>query len=129
MKVYVVTAGEYSDYEIWGIFSTLEKARDFVAAMRTKNPRFDPCSIQEWEVDTILDRTGVSGWEVCLDTNTGNTIYAGHDEGQDNSTIASEQTRCHPDQVTGFSVHSLEHARKLAVEARQKWLREKAGVV
>ena len=34
-KVYMVTSGEYSDYHVCGIFSTLEKAEQYAAAQDT----------------------------------------------------------------------------------------------
>lgn len=34
-KVYMVTSGEYSDYHVCGIFSTLEKAEQYIAAHDT----------------------------------------------------------------------------------------------
>src|ERR1700675_389693 len=30
MKIYIVTSGDYDDYEIVGVFSSLEKARNFL---------------------------------------------------------------------------------------------------
>lgn len=35
MKVYVVTIGDYSDYRIYGVYSTREKAKKKLADIRT----------------------------------------------------------------------------------------------
>lgn len=53
-KVYMVTSGEYSDYHVCGIFSTLEKAEQYAAAQDTNNYctcDFDRHYIEVVEVD------------------------------------------------------------------------------
>ncbi len=49
-KVYVVTAGEYSDYGIEKIFSTCEKAQEYIDIVSTLGKE-NFYSIQEWELD------------------------------------------------------------------------------
>lgn len=49
-KVYVVTAGEYSDYGIEKIFSTREKAQEYIDIVSAPG-RQDFNDIQEWELD------------------------------------------------------------------------------
>ena len=51
MKVYVVTAGEYSDYHICKIFLDKEKAEKYVAIENEINQYYDECWINEWETD------------------------------------------------------------------------------
>ena len=52
-KVYVVTAGEYSDYDIVKIFSTCEKAQEYIDIVSSLGDivqeKFN--DIQEWELD------------------------------------------------------------------------------
>lgn len=52
-KVYVVTAGEYSDYDIVKIFSTCEKAQEYIDIASSLGgiiqEKFN--DIQEWELD------------------------------------------------------------------------------
>ncbi len=46
--IYIVTAGEYSDYGIVAIFSTRELAQKF---MDTCNQNWDEHRIEEWQID------------------------------------------------------------------------------
>jgi len=59
-KVYVVTAGCYSDYHIVAVFSTKEKAEEYIAYHGTNN------TLEEYELDKELDRE-VSLWCVTFD--------------------------------------------------------------
>lgn len=49
-KVYVVTTGEYSDYSIEKIFSTREKAQEYINIVSVLGKE-DFNDIQEWELD------------------------------------------------------------------------------
>ena len=54
MKVYVVTSGEYSDYGIDAIFSTIEGAEEYKEmAIKFKwgNSYYNQFNIEEWELD------------------------------------------------------------------------------
>ena len=48
MKVYIVTSGEYSDYRINAVFSTKEKAEDYLAA---EPSNVETPEIEEYEMD------------------------------------------------------------------------------
>lgn len=62
MKVYVVTEGEYSDYEVDKIFSTKEKAEKYQAAHSTTN-----VYIEEYEIDDCVTECEVYyGLDVTL---------------------------------------------------------------
>lgn len=50
-KVYVVTSGDYSDYCIDAIFSTPEKAQEYMEVVTDNNYN----DIQEYEVDIPID--------------------------------------------------------------------------
>lgn len=50
MQVYVVTSGEYSDYGIDAIFSTAEKAQEYVS-MREFTDTYESYRINVWDVD------------------------------------------------------------------------------
>lgn len=50
MQVYVVTSGEYSDYGINAIFSTLEKAQEYVS-MKEFTDEYEYYGINVWDVD------------------------------------------------------------------------------
>ena len=62
-KIYIVTEGSYSEYHIEAVFSTREKAEEF---MDTKD---DEASIEEFELDAPVQRT-VTTWEIGLDLST-----------------------------------------------------------
>lgn len=49
-KVYVVTTGEYSDYQIDRIFTSLDKAEQYVAA---NSAYLDEYSIETYDVDNV----------------------------------------------------------------------------
>lgn len=68
-KVYIVTSGEYSDYHICKVFSTKEKADEYVDA------RGSEYSIEEWEVDKEFDR-GARIWEVSMSADGKEIIFA-----------------------------------------------------
>lgn len=59
MKVYIVTSGDYSDYHIDRVFSTRERAREFVDHMGA-------CyEIEEYDLDEETPR-GVFGYRVSI---------------------------------------------------------------
>ena len=59
-KVYVVTAGEYSDYRIEGVFSSREKAEEYIN--HSTNP--DLNGIDEWVPDEKKPAKGEKMFEV-----------------------------------------------------------------
>lgn len=131
MKVYITTAGEYSDYRIDRVFSTREKAQawidKFTPHLAAKYQQDHPDSIEEFEIDEAAELWPREAWsaKIILSTgeiNAGNsqiTIIAGlHDRGV--SRVWPSANYAH-----AYSFESAEHAEKLAVETRQKWLREK----
>jgi hypothetical protein len=71
-KVYIVTAGKYSDYHIAAVFSTREMAEKCVEVVNRENPystREDPyAKIEEWEVDEVPPglHQGYDVWNVYM---------------------------------------------------------------
>lgn len=62
-KIYIVTSGEYSDYQIEAVFSTKEKANDFVQQHGTDY------NIEEYDLDEeVVNETKV--WRIEFDTCT-----------------------------------------------------------
>lgn len=59
-KIYIVTEGSYSEYHIEAVFSTREKAEEF---MDTKD---DEAEIEEFPLDAPVERN-VTTWEIGLD--------------------------------------------------------------
>ena len=53
-KVYVVTRRSYSEYEIKAIFSTEERAKDYINAV-CQNSRHSEYDIEDWDVDEYIN--------------------------------------------------------------------------
>jgi hypothetical protein len=62
MKIYVVESGYYSDKDVVGVYSTLEKAKE-AAKIYAANE-----GIEEWELDALPEghRPGLFGYEVSM---------------------------------------------------------------
>ena len=52
-KIYIVTYGEYSDYHICCVFSSLDKAEKYCARQNAKSPYDDDYFVEEYNVDNI----------------------------------------------------------------------------
>ncbi len=76
MTVYVVTSGQYSDYEINGLFSSKEKAEEFIAEIATEDRKsfFDTdYHVEQWPLDVWKKDEG--RWVFVFDNKTGNVTY------------------------------------------------------
>lgn len=69
-KVYIVTSGEYSDYHIDAVFSTIEKAKEYVDAYGSDY------RIEEYPVDDAEVKKNESIWLVSVSWKTGEVISA-----------------------------------------------------
>ena len=49
--IYAVNSGSYSDYRIDALFSSKEKAKEFMAAMKKNDSRADYNDIEEYQLD------------------------------------------------------------------------------
>ena len=75
-KIYVVTAGSYSDYRICGVYSTQEKADE---ASEQYTSDYDKAHPEEYELDYLPDHPkGMIAWSVFMDRD-GNSIE-GYDD-------------------------------------------------
>jgi hypothetical protein len=126
--VYVVTAGCYSDYRIEGVFSTREGADRFAAEFGD-----DANPIEEFEVDGRAAESRQTIYWVRVDLDGS----AGGDRATHEVTTAryTKVDQCgwgtdrSPVCWWGQSAVSRDHALKLAIEARQAWLRNNAVAV
>lgn len=79
MKVYVVTEGEYSDYKVCAVFSTIEKANEYSEMFSMNTPN-------EYELDErngfIESHKGLKYFYVDMERN-GNTVAVGKNEEDD----------------------------------------------
>ena len=128
-KSYIVTQGEYSDYHIVAVFLTRADAERYTDGGAGTEEHGAP-NIEEWEVGPP-DPT--KWWQRvyyhCLkpDGNDYHVSMRWEEVERDYTKVSTV-----PDQVNGaykwyycaqaHSTVSAEHAKKLAVEARQAWI-------
>lgn len=123
MKVYLVSHGEYSDYQIDGVFSTSDKADAYIGPSKEHYAA-------EWEVDDpeVVSNPQVTMYHVAINMDTGDDIDENctvvNNYGQRSDSFISGGVSC----AVAYSPVSFDHAHKLAVEFRQAYLRKK-GVV
>lgn len=112
MKVYVVTSGEYSDYQIEAIFSTKALADAHIQKIKCGQ-------VAEWVVDVLVGAEMREWWLAEITKSTGKV--------KSRTLGMYLEKPKHPDwldQIARVSCKSRMHAEKLAVEARQAWLRK-----
>jgi hypothetical protein len=131
--VYVVTSGSYSDFGINAMFSTREKAEEYMGG---HPDQFN--DIQEYELDTEPPRLFGTCWMKALrldgsvyEFGSWNMILEVDEECRQGErgkgwTTCFDGMHCAHDQgwFCGKSFVSDEHALKLAIEQRQKAQRE-----
>lgn len=127
MRVYVVTVGEYSDYHTEGIFSTREFAERFCSELIAIG---DTPNIDEWVLNQRSNDRAMKVYVVTIDMQTGQVQELGSAvrvvDPRYTNTV-SFQRWCGKELHTVKQIDSavsLEHAIKVAVEARQAFLRE-----
>lgn len=74
-KIYIVTSGEYSDYMIEAVFSTKEKAYEYV------DQRGSDFRIEEFPIDSYVPDTSKKKWNIYLDYNTGELVRCNLSDG------------------------------------------------
>lgn len=62
-KIYLVSCGEYDDYTILGLFSTMEKGESYIAQYAAIDPSED-AKIEEFELDGESDTR--AGYNQCV---------------------------------------------------------------
>lgn len=138
MRVYVITSGCYSDYGIEGIFSTRKKAEDYItktkAAKEQGGDDFwiddDFNDIQEWVLDEQLKARFVVVHSIGIFLDTGDVAERPQQQTRfevpQNRSYVTESVPAYRGRgvARAQSYKSAAHALKLAVEARQNWMRE-----
>lgn len=75
MKVYIVSAGEYSDYCIHGIYDSLEKAKEVYSLLKRYNYSYNyPVNIEEWELNSPIENDYF--FHVRYQVDTGEVTYS-----------------------------------------------------
>ena len=156
MKVYLVSDGCYSDYSIRGVFSTAELAESYRAVLAGDDSDSD-AAVVEWEVDAEAGKVWRPCFRASINLSAIYHVFTGEviceagaiyneDEGM---ALATPDARSKSPEALGAphrpvlgkppsevgpggarrvcSLVSAEHARKLAVEARQAWLRSRVA--
>jgi len=136
--IYIVTNGTYSDYSIGAVFSDREKAEVYLAEVKKIDD--DEAKIEEWPVDEQDEKIARQYWVSFIDPISGeiehnNPLYFPGPRYQwatpnqktgrcDNINDFPYSTGYIPNQITFTSFISQEHADKLAIEARQEFIRK-----
>lgn len=126
MKVYVVTAGEYSDYHICKIFLDKEKAEKYVALENEMNKYWsDNCWVNEWDTsDDSVDIDAKTAKYYYAYITTEGEIETDEDDGQDYPEIRIDKgeviVKADDWGISVYSKKSYKHAEKVAIEQYQK---------
>jgi len=66
MKVFIVTKGTYSDYRIETVFSTKEKAEEYLRKSADKEFDGEYNEVEEYEIDVDYTQNGLSGYATII---------------------------------------------------------------
>lgn len=138
MKVYIITKGEYSDYQIYAVTDDPEKAK---LLQEMISDEYDDANIEEYDTDDIqvnsyLDKNNIE-YCVSLDTKTGliecNTRWNFRDPyGISNSEVWMTREYQEPSgrliYKTVVYAENEEKATKIATDRFAKYKAEKAGL-
>lgn len=129
MKVYLVAAGEYSDYHVVGLFSTPELAQAYIDTNNLPGVlSANFADMEEIEIDHLVGFVQREYWTASIQAKSGDWNWQSSGT-EPASPLARGSVRTHTQAgpVSSFiatSFVSQEHANKLAAEARQAWLRK-----
>lgn len=124
-KVFIVEHGEYSNYQIDGVFSSQEKVDEFLARrVRPESALDESYDVREVMVDEELEKFHLPFYQCNLRISDGAIEYEQDRSPDWHRPDYSEAFKFSDTTVIGYSVISAEHARKVAAEFRQKLLRE-----
>jgi hypothetical protein len=136
MTVYVVCSGEYSSYHIDAIFSDVRLAEEFRDKM-ANSTSFEHSSpeIEEWELDKEKDARTERTFRASINLETGaleeqtDVEVIKHDKlsevTREYAGIEGAYGHTEWRRAIARSTKSQQHANKIVVELRQRWLREK----
>jgi len=139
-QVFIVTTGHYSDYSIRRCFSTQELANEYVEMCEQDRGIGDRVRVEVFTLDGGTTEALFEEWSCWIDYNTGEIEHTDHrkfiankaeqeQEGRGKWWDLTKRTRSgkkineYPG-AQADSYVSKDHATKLAIEARQAWLRD-----
>lgn len=127
-KIYVLTQGSYSDYQILGVFTSRDKALEFCPALESglNEDSGEKPVLEEWDLDPERPEEFMQEtWHVYL--NFDGQVSMESNYAEEHPRDYSSSGILHDRKVIGTSVVSRDHAMKLAVERRQQHLREQTA--
>jgi hypothetical protein len=127
--IYVVTEGSYSDYGIKAMFSTKAGAEAYIEQIKAQREvDYADTNIEQWQLDQEVGWVAKTAYRCAIDVKTGEVTneWEFREIVAKNKRTGDAEVRPNGQFLTVLSYVSADHARKLAVEARQKHLREKA---
>lgn len=138
--VYVVTSGSYSDYGIRGMFSSREDAQVYIDESVKARDYPDDYNIEEWVLDQEQGKQSTTVYVTWIRADTGEITNREEQKrlvrpGERSLPCGALETfkqrmaegsQWKPHNLAVQSTVSQEHADKLAVEARQEYLRLRA---
>lgn len=122
MKIYIVTAGEYSDYHICKVFTDKEKAEKYVALQNELNPH-DEGWLTEWETadDKVDANVKVAHYYFCSISLDDGVIFDDYGTDETYPMIDKGDVIIQSDEydISVYSKKSFEHAKKICIEQYQ----------
>jgi hypothetical protein len=143
-KVYVVSGGERDEHEVKRVFSSREKAEAWLGGKPECGNHWieefvldieDGSVVREFWTARLILETGEFKWHSYTDqpgdfdlthTDTKSSRAESYVERMKGWTGGPPgRPEVHPSEIWAFSSISIEDAKRVAVEERQKWLNEK----
>jgi len=142
IQIFVVTAGEYSDYGICHMFTSRKLAEKYIE-IKTECDDYHRgnMEIEEWTADSLQESKVIKLYtsdRLIIETGVFDGRWAGENAEvvvcQKGRPYSRGYTKIHDmhklgeyiEVVIGYSTKSSDHAHKLAVEGRQKILRKRS---
>jgi hypothetical protein len=138
-KVYIVTSGCYSDYGIRAVSLSKRNAQAAIDAAKIADEWWaGDAEIEVWPVDEVLKMRKFTVWLCGMLLDDGSIVEPkapGYCRSEFSEPFRSRVEQCgtrvpcyaNRPIVRVLSSVSQDHANKVAAEARQAWLRTKAG--
>jgi len=132
-KVYIVTAGQYSDYGICEVFSKKELAEEYIERNeRVGYFNYNEVRIEEYPVDNNLPDypKGLFHYEVSIDLSSGKIEFIEITKINDDKKIKYEVFTYLTEEVLNVYcwAKNKDTAKKIAYDIRTKVLAEKANL-
>ena len=129
--IYVLTEGDYSDYHIVALYSTLELAEEAQKLCPYSN-------IEKYELDSVKipdHPAGYTGWSVSINVDT-NTIHhsykqdalGGHFKPEENYSDNGKFLNLPSLFVVNCWARDKEHAEKIALDKYYQFKAQQAGI-